>query len=151
MWQSLEILNVFSTLFLKQVFWKTQTFFKKLEYRFLIESIEIENATFPYKTALQEASVKTNRMGSTKCIYHKERSFAGKYFIFLKFSFQLNNLVDLMYQPPKFIILFESVGVLFEGAFFLWVSLKRDSFEYHEIFKNIFFHGMTPEVKNNSF
>ena len=45
MWQLLEILNVFITLTLKQVFWKTKTFLKKLEYRFLLESNTIGNAT----------------------------------------------------------------------------------------------------------
>ena len=54
-----------------------QTLFKKLEYRFLVESTKIDNITFPYKTALSEASVKTNRMGGTKWTYHKERSFAS--------------------------------------------------------------------------
>ena len=65
-WQSLEILNVFYTLTVKLVFSKTQTLFKKLEYRFLVESTKIENTTFPYKTALSEANSKTNRMRSTK-------------------------------------------------------------------------------------
>ena len=60
MWQSVEILNVFNTLTLKQIFWKTKTFFKKLEYRFLVESTKIENASFPYKTSISEANVKTN-------------------------------------------------------------------------------------------
>ena len=49
-----------------------QTFFKKLEYRFLVESIKIDNITFPYKTALSEVNVNTNRMRSTKWTYHKE-------------------------------------------------------------------------------
>ena len=40
--------------------------FKKLEYRFLVESTKIDNITFPYKTALSEANVKTNRKGITK-------------------------------------------------------------------------------------
>ena len=52
MWQALRILNVFSTLTLKQVFLKTKTFLKKLEYSFLPQSITNESATFPYKTAL---------------------------------------------------------------------------------------------------
>ena len=51
-----------------------QTLFKKLEYRFLVESTKIDNITFPYKTALSEANVKTNRIGSTKWTYHKERN-----------------------------------------------------------------------------
>ena len=45
-------------------FWKKKTF-KKLEYRFLIESTKIENASFPYKAAISETNVKTNRMVST--------------------------------------------------------------------------------------
>ena len=81
-----------------------QTLFKKLEYCFLVESTKIDNITFPYKTALSEANVKTNRMGSTKLTYHKERSFASNHFPFSKILFQFRNLVyrvDLMYQPSK--------------------------------------------------
>ena len=40
-------------------------FFEKLEYRFLADNTKIENASFPYKTTLSEANVKTNRMAST--------------------------------------------------------------------------------------
>ena len=68
---------------LKQIFWKMKTFFKKLEYCFLVESAKIENAFFPYKTAISEANVKRNRMVSTKWTQYKERSFAINYFIFL--------------------------------------------------------------------
>ena len=57
MWQPLEILNVFNTLTLKQIFWKRKTFFKKLEYRCLVESTKIEKATFPYETTQSEANV----------------------------------------------------------------------------------------------
>ena len=98
MWQSGEILNVFNTL----TFWTTKTFFKKLECCFLVESIKIENALFPYKTAISKASVKTNRIASTKWTYHEEWSFARNYF--LKFFFQFKNLLkrfDLMYQRSK--------------------------------------------------
>ena len=73
---------------------------KKLEYRFLVESFKIDNITFPYKTALSEPNVRTNRMGSTKLTYHKVRSFASNHFPFLKILFQFRNLVyrvDLMY------------------------------------------------------
>ena len=62
MGQSVEILNVFNTLTLIQIFWKTKTFFKKLEYPFLVKTIKIESTSFPFKTALTEANVKTNRM-----------------------------------------------------------------------------------------
>ena len=53
-----------------------------MEYRFLVESIKIENASFPYKTAISQANVKTNRMMSTEWTYHKEWSFASNYFVF---------------------------------------------------------------------
>ena len=87
MWTSMEILNVVNTLILKQIFWKTKTFFQKLEYRFLVESTRIENVSF------SAANVKTNRMMSTKCTYHKEQSFASNYFIFMKILFQLKNIL----------------------------------------------------------
>ena len=80
----MEILNDFDTLTLKRIFWKTKTFFKKLEYRFLIETTKIENTPFSFKTARPEASVKTNRMATTKWTYHKDWSFASDYFIFLE-------------------------------------------------------------------
>ena len=83
-----KILNVFNTSTLKKIFWKTNTFFKKLEYSFLAQSTKIEKTIFPYKTALSEANVKTNRMGNTRWTYHKERGFASNYFIFLKILFQ---------------------------------------------------------------
>ena len=81
MWQSVEILNVFNTLTLKQIFWKTKKNFRKLEYGFLFENPKIENASFPYKTTISEANVKANGMVSAKCAYHKDWSFAGNYFI----------------------------------------------------------------------
>ena len=36
-------------------------FLKKLEHCFLVGSTKIENASFPYKTALSEGNIKTNR------------------------------------------------------------------------------------------
>ena len=70
-----------------------KTFFKKLEERFLAESTKIESASLPYKTAISEANVKTNRMVSTKLTYHEEWSFASNYFNFLKILFQFKNLL----------------------------------------------------------
>ena len=75
--QSVDVLNYFNTSILKQIFWKTKIFFKKLEYCFLVESTKIENASFPYKTAISEANVKANRMVTTKWTYHKKRSFSS--------------------------------------------------------------------------
>ena len=67
---------------LKQIFWKTKNFFKKLEYCFLVESTKIENASFPYKTAISETNVKTNKVVTTKWAYQKERSFTSNYSVF---------------------------------------------------------------------
>ena len=61
--QSVGVLNVFNTLTLKQIFWKTKNVFKRMEHPFLVESTKIENSSFPDKTAIPE--VKTNRMVST--------------------------------------------------------------------------------------
>ena len=84
-------------------FLEIENFFKKLEYRFLVESTKIKKASFLFKTAISEANVKTNRMVTTKWAYHRERSFTSNYFFF-KVLFQFKNLlwiIDLMYQQPK--------------------------------------------------
>ena len=64
-----------------------QTLFKKLDNRFSVESSKINNITIPYKTALSEANVKTNRMGSTKLTNHKEQCFASNHLPFSKILF----------------------------------------------------------------
>ena len=66
----------FETNFLKNA----NPFQKKQECLFLAESNKIENAAFPYKIVLSEANMKINRTESTKWTYHKEQSFANKYF-----------------------------------------------------------------------
>ena len=72
------------------VFLENENFFKELEYRFLVERTEIEKASLPYKTAISEANVKTNRMVTAVWAYHRERTFTSDYFIFfLKFCFSL--------------------------------------------------------------
>ena len=65
-----------------------KTFSKKLEYHFFVETAKIENVSFSFKTVLPEATVKTNRMATTKWTYHKDWSFSINYFIFLGNLFQ---------------------------------------------------------------
>ena len=104
MWQSVKVLNVFNLVTLIQIFWKMKTFFKKLEYRFLVETTKIESTLFSFKISLSEANVKTNKMVTTKWTYKKEWSFASNYFIFLENLFQFKNLlkrVSLMYKRRK--------------------------------------------------
>ena len=55
-----ENFNVFKTDFLE-----IENLFQKTRVAFLAESTKIESATFPYKTAISEANVKTNRLAST--------------------------------------------------------------------------------------
>ena len=44
-----------------------KTFFKKLQYCFLLETTKIENAPFPFKTAMSEIEWRLqNRMATTK-------------------------------------------------------------------------------------
>ena len=72
-------------------FLENENFFQKTGV--LVERTKIKKASFPYKTAISEANVKTNRMVSTKWTYKKERSFASNYFIFSKILFQFKNLL----------------------------------------------------------
>ena len=73
--QTFSILN-FETNFLEN-----ENLIQKLEHRLLVEATKDQ-------TALSEANVKTNRMATTKWIYHKEGSFANNYLIFLENLFQ---------------------------------------------------------------
>ena len=71
------------------MFWKTKTIFKKLEYRFLVETTKIENTSSPFKIALLEANVNRNIMVTTKWTNQKEWNFASNYFIFLENLFHV--------------------------------------------------------------
>ena len=110
-----ESFKRFQYLTLKQIFWKTKPFFKKLEYRFLVETIKIENTSFLFKSAPSEANVQTNRIPTTKWTYHKGWSFAILY-LFLKIcsSFRISSKrVNLMYQTSQMsiFVFFANVGV----------------------------------------
>ena len=63
--------SIFNTLTLKQIFSKTKFFSEKIEHRFSIESTQIENASFPYKSTISEVNVNANRIVSTKRTFHK--------------------------------------------------------------------------------
>ena len=101
---NLERFQYFQNIMKNTNFPENEILFIKVEYRFLVESTKIENATFPYKTALSEGNVNANRMWSAKCTYHKERSFTINYFIFWNILFPFKNPLwkaDLMYQVLK--------------------------------------------------
>ena len=83
-----ESFKYFQYLNFETKFLENENLFQKMEYCFLVETTKIESTSFPFKTALSEANVKTNRMATTKWTYHKEWSFASNYFIFLENLFQ---------------------------------------------------------------
>ena len=58
-------LNVFNTLTLKQISGKRNSLSKNWSTISWLKALKIENASFPYETAISEANVKTNRMVST--------------------------------------------------------------------------------------
>ena len=86
----MKVLNVSNTLTFIQIFWKTKTFFEKQENRFLVETTEIENTSFSFKTALSEGNVKTNRMATTKWTYHKSGVLPATALFFRKIYFSFS-------------------------------------------------------------
>ena len=68
--------------------------FQKTGAPFFSLSTKIEKASFPYKTAMSEVNVKTNRMVTTKWTYHKERSlpvitlFSWRFCVSLRTSYK---------------------------------------------------------------
>ena len=73
----------------------------KNEYRFLAESTKIENATFPYKTAMSEASVKANSVEifGQKGVLRSFTKFTGKHLHQCSVSF----LIKLLAHACDFI------------------------------------------------
>ena len=77
-------------------FLENESFFQKTGVPFFSwtnERTKIGKASFPYKTDVSEANVKTKRMVTTKWTYHRERSFTSNYLIFMKVLFQFKNLL----------------------------------------------------------
>ena len=126
MCQSVKVSNVFNTLTLKQVFWKTKTFFKKLKYGILVKTTKIENTSFSFKTDLSEANVKTNRT-ATRSIT-KSGVFLVTTLFFGKFVLVLEPLKKSQFGVPTtqipIFVFFLSSGVQFYSAFSLWISLR---------------------------
>ena len=130
MWQLLEILNVFNTLTLKQIFLKTKIFFKKLE----------------------EANVKTNRMGGTKWTNHWEQSLSRNYFIYLLTFFVVSeSFTKIWFDVPttqiSIFILSVTIEVLLQGHFFRWVSLNICKLDWEENLFDFYAEKLLSESK----
>ena len=106
-----------------------KTFFKKLEYRFLVESIKIKNASFPCKIAIPEANVKTNRTVSTNETITKNAVFPVTTLFFWKFCFSLSTsykrLISCANNPNAHIHTFYKHWSLIWRCFFPVSILKR--------------------------
>ena len=100
-WQSLKILRVFITLTFKQVFWKTKPCFRKLEYRFLLESTITENVTFPYKTVLSKTNAMTYRKRKYKIDLTKRTEFFKELLYFFEHLISLQEpLINTRFNVP---------------------------------------------------
>ena len=81
---------------------------------------------------ISEANVKTNRIVSTKWIYHKKWSFASNYFIFLKFHFIIRtsykDLIWCINYPNVHIDTFRKRWSFIWGCFFPVSILKTSKY-----------------------
>ena len=108
--------------------YKTKTFFKKLEYRFLLEitKIETESCQKPMlgqiEWGVQNGSIKNNGVLPVTAFW--------KFCYSLRTSYK--ELIWGTNNPNVQFILFVSTGVLFKGAFSLWVFLIRVSTFFSE-------------------
>ena len=142
MWQSLEILDIFNILTLKQIFWKTQILFKS----FLVESTKSENAIYLYKLALSKANLETNRMQITKWTYNNKKKvlpvatwFSGKFCFSLRTSYkeliwwtkERNVHFHIFPKPRSFIWGFFPVSILKFKKF--WTKNLSDKKNFENI------------------
>ena len=116
----MEILNIFNTLTLKQIFWKTRTFFKKLDQIFLVESTKIENASFPYKTTISEANAMLRQIDWWVQIgpITKNRILPVTTLFFGKFSFNLRTSNKQLIWCTSDLIVHITIFCIFRS--FIW-------------------------------
>ena len=87
MWRSVKTLNIFSTSNLKQIFQKTITFFKKLQYCFLVWGTR--SKTHHFRTNCHICSRCWDKYnGDHKMDLSQKRSFSSNYFILFRILFQ---------------------------------------------------------------
>ena len=107
------------------LFSEKRKLFKTLEDCFLVESTKIDNITFPYKTALSEASVKR---GVQNWPITKSRVLPVTIFLFRKFCFSLETLyIELIWctsHPNVYIRTFWRCWSFTLGCFFPVSILK---------------------------
>ena len=122
MWQSLEILNVFNTFTLKWIFWETETFFKKLEYRFSLKALRLKVQHFLTKLPRQKKPMSRKiERGVQNGPVIKSGVLPVTILFFWRFCFSLRTtykeLIWCTNYQMSILILFIGAGVLFQGAF----------------------------------
>ena len=125
MWQSVEILNNFNTLTLKQTFWKRKTFFKNLDYCFLVEStIRLKTHYFYTKLLYQKPMLRQIEWWMQNGPIIKNEILPVTILFFERnFIFLIKSLFDVSTTQMPIFLLFVNAGVLFDSAFSLWVSI----------------------------
>ena len=133
MWQSVEILNDFSTLTVKQIFWNTKNFFKKLEYQFLVESTKMHH--FHTKLSYRKPMLRQIEWWVQNEPITKNGVLPVITLLFWSFYFSFwtscKELIWCTHDPNVHIPTFLSAGVLFNCALSLWVSLTHKENLFH--------------------
>ena len=121
-------MNVFYILTWKPNFSKTETFFKKIEYSFLVEVTRIKTHYFHTILSSQKSMLRQLEWEVQDGPITKNRVLPVTTLFFWKFCFSIRTSYKVLIWCTNHLNLhihtLESVGVLFKGAFFLWVSLR---------------------------
>ena len=89
MWQSVEILNVFNTLTLKQIFWKTKTFLKKWSTVFKLQALRLKTHHFHTKSPYQKPMLRQTEWWVQNEPITKNRVLPETTLFFWKFCYSL--------------------------------------------------------------
>ena len=130
MWQSVEILNVLKRFQNRFSGKRKPLSVKKLEYRFLVESTNIENDHVHTKLPNQKPILRQTEWWDQNGPITKNGVLSGTTF-FRKFCFSwrtsYKEMIWCTNYPNVHICTFCKRWSFFEGAFFLWVSLSECS------------------------
>ena len=137
MWQSVKISNVFNTLTLKQIFWKTKAFFKELECSFLLKPLRLKTHHFHLKLLCQKQMLwQTERRLQNGPITKSGILPVTIFFLLLKicssFGISLKQLIWCTNDANVHIRIFCKRWSLILGCF-LPVSILKQTFSYFHL------------------
>ena len=121
---------------MKQTF--KETFFKKLEYRFLVESIEIENASFHTKLPYQKSMLRQMEWWVQNWLITRNGVLPLTNLFFRKFCFRLRTFTNSWFDAPTTKL---PIFVFFcERWSFIWWCL------FPESILNVIYGMIFPEI-----